>query len=57
MKDWEAFWNVGNRARRKARATQRPVGVPRKEPRMVALVTRPVEPLITIRTRQVPGTL
>ena len=57
MKDWEALPNLGNFARRKALATQRPVGVPRKEPMTETLETRPVEPRMTTRTRQVPGTL
>ena len=57
MKDWVELLNLENFARRKARATQRPVGVPRKDPRTEALETRPVEPRITTRTRQVPGIL
>ncbi len=57
MKDWEELLNFENFARRKARATQRPVGVPRKDPSTEALATRPEEPRITTRTRQVPGTL
>jgi hypothetical protein len=57
MKDWDPLLNRSNRARRKARATQRPVGVPLKEPRTLTLDTRPEEPLMTTRTRQVPGTL
>ncbi len=57
INDWDELLNLEKRARRKARATQRPVGVPRKDPRTEALETRPEEPLITTRTRQVPGTL
>lgn len=55
-KDWLPAWNFRYLLRRNARCTQRPVGVPEKEPSTRTDEGRPVEPEITTRTRQVPAT-